>query len=198
MPNTSIQELINGGEQLGVEFKGAGSLKADKRLRAQVVRAILGMANRRDGGLVIVGLDAAPGRSSVPGIDPADLPSWDPDHVSDAVAPYADPSVRLEARHEAFAGKVLVVITVAEFEDVPVICKKAYDDVLEEGALYVRGRRKPETTRVRTQADMRDLVDLAVEKQLRSVIGMVERAGLRIGRDGPTDAEAFKRQAEDL
>ena len=45
-----------GYEQYGVEFKGPGA-RTERRLLAQVARAALGMANRADGGLVIIGVD---------------------------------------------------------------------------------------------------------------------------------------------
>lgn len=43
-------------ELQGVEFKGPGP-RSDKQLFAKVVRAVLGIANRRDGGLLIIGVD---------------------------------------------------------------------------------------------------------------------------------------------
>ncbi len=48
--------LHRGYETNGVEFKGPGK-RTDRAFLAQVVRAILGMANRRDGGLVIIGVE---------------------------------------------------------------------------------------------------------------------------------------------
>ncbi len=47
------QRLALGHETRGTEFKGPG-LQSDRRLVAQVVRAVLGMANRRDGGSSLV------------------------------------------------------------------------------------------------------------------------------------------------
>ncbi len=46
--------LALGYETNGVEFKGRGN-RTDSAFLAGVIRAILGMANRRDGGLVIIG-----------------------------------------------------------------------------------------------------------------------------------------------
>lgn len=49
--------------------------------------------------------------------------------------------------------------------------------MLRKGACYVRPRRKPETTEIPTQEDMRDLLDLAAEKRLRKNLERVSRAG---------------------
>ncbi|GAI18933.1 unnamed protein product, partial [marine sediment metagenome] len=43
----------------GIEFKGPG-LASDKHLFARVAKAVLGMANRRDGGRVIIGVECIP------------------------------------------------------------------------------------------------------------------------------------------
>lgn len=194
----SLAELIEGREQVGVEFKGPGPL-SNMQLRAQVVRAMLGLANHRDGGTLVLGVDAAPGRFCVEGLTHADAQSWDRDQLADAVAAYADPSVRFDVALECCEEKTLVVINVLEFDDVPVLCKKSWGDVLSEGALYVRGRRKPETTAVRTNADMRDVLDLAVEKRLRAYVGMAERSRVRLAAEPPShDSDAFDRQAGDL
>lgn len=193
-----LEELLAPGEQLGVEFKGPGPL-SDTRLRAQAVRAIMGLANRRDGGTLVIGVDAAPGRFDVRGLQPGELNSWDGDAVADAVAAYADPPPRTELTVKQHVGKTLVVISVAEFEDVPVLCRKSWGDVLAEGALYVRGRRKPETTPVRTHADMRDLLELAIEKRLRAYVATADRARLRLTTEAPSDVRAaFDRQAAEL
>ena len=51
--------LALGHETNGVEFKGRGS-RSDSAFLAGVIRAVLGMANRRDGGLVILGVESDP------------------------------------------------------------------------------------------------------------------------------------------
>ena len=84
-------------------------------MRAQVVRAVLGFANRRDGGAVVVGVDAAPGRLTALGVDAGDIASWHSDLVADAVAAHADPSVSITVRVEPYDSKSFVVNRVAEF-----------------------------------------------------------------------------------
>ena len=94
-----------------------------------------------------------------------------------------------------------MVIHVEEFADVPVLCKRAYDDVLRDGACYVRPRRKPETTDIPTYADMRDLLDLAIEKGVRRLLAQAQRAGLAVPPEitvVATDQELFDEQLGDL
>ena len=71
MTDEELAELIARGERPGVEFKNARSRK-DASFK-EIVRAVLGMANRRDGGLVIIGIedDGTP-----TGLTAAQIPSW--------------------------------------------------------------------------------------------------------------------------
>ena len=70
-----IMELRH--ELSGVEFKGPGPI-SNRRLVAQVIRAILGMSNRRDGGIVIIGVEDSGGALSPVGLMPSDLDGWTP------------------------------------------------------------------------------------------------------------------------
>ena len=191
-----IELLARGHEQRGIEFKRAGSRRDDKHLLAKVIRATISMANRRDGGLVIVGIDEDDNGIPVPvGISDDDLATWSHDEFADSLAEYADPSVDFEVEIVDYSSKKFLVIHVQEFSDIPVLCKKAYSDVLRAGACYVRTRRKPETVEIPTQTDMRDLLDLAIEKGVRKFIAQARAAGL--GSSDllpPSDNELFNQQ----
>lgn len=194
-----LAEIIAfGREQRHVEFKGPG-FRTDKQLLTKVIRAMIGMANRRDGGLVIIGVNEAEGRLNVVGLSERELATWKHDHLSDSVYAYSEPTVRFDTGHLTHASALLLVIEVHEFDDVPVLCKKSYADVLSEGGLYTRGRRKPETTLVRSVSDMRDLLDLATEKYLRRMLGTLKGAGIDLGKlVSPSDEERFSDQLGEL
>lgn len=61
------------------------------------------------------------------------------------------------------------------------ICRKGYPTnpypgqqaILRAGAIYVRTRRKPETSEPPGQTEMRELIELATEERLRSFLGTV-------------------------
>lgn len=56
MTDADFAHFMDLGHELrAVEFKSPGSL-LDNRLTAQVVKAVLGLANRRDGGNVMIGV----------------------------------------------------------------------------------------------------------------------------------------------
>lgn len=197
MTDQEFSEILAlGYERRGIEFKGPGSLK-DKQLRARVVRAVLGMTNRRDGGLVIIGVEDDRGSLKPVGLNAADLSTWKYDDIADAVAVYAEPSTNFELEFRDHGGLKFVVLHVYEFEDVPVLCKKDFPGVLRQGACYVRSRRKPETSDIPTQEDMRDLLDLATEKRLRRFAALARAAGLEIGGPtAPSDSDLFEQQVK--
>jgi predicted HTH transcriptional regulator len=190
--------LAAGHEQRGVEFKGPGP-RSDKRFFARVVRAVLGMANRRDGGLVIIGVEDDRGQLKGIGLTPSQLSTWKYDDVADALAVYADPSVSFDLETVQISPCSYIVLRVQEFEDVPVLCNREYLDIVRKGACYVRSRRKPETSEIPSQADMRDLIELATEKRLRRFVAEAQAAGLDIsGVAPPTDEERFENQGADV
>ena len=201
MTDEEFAQIISLAHEIrGVEFKGPGS-SSDRRLFAQVVKGVLGMANRRDGGRVVIGVEDLGNALNPIGLDAGQLATWNYDHVSDRVAAYADPGVAFDLEVKEYNGRSYVVIQVEEFADVPVLCKRAYGDVLRDGACYVRPRRKPETTEIPTYADMRDLLDLATEKGVRRLLAQAQRAGLAVPPDvvtTATDQERFDQQLGDL
>src|SRR5207249_4620551 len=112
------EQLLLLGEQRGVEFKAGGPL-TDSLLFARITPAVLAMANKRDGGRVLVGVDDA---GNPEGVAQADLETWIPDHFRDKLAVYADPFVSAEIEYIVIGGVTIVHIQVAEFEEIPVIC----------------------------------------------------------------------------
>lgn len=194
--------LAPGHELTGIEFKGPGSAK-DKHLFARVAKAVLGMANRLDGGRVVIGVGDDGGVLTPAGLSDSDRDTWKYDDVAAKLAEYADPSVKFELEFQHLDGKYYVVLRVSEFDDIPVLCKKPYPHVLRQGACYVRPRRKPETTEVPTQEDMRDLLDLAAVKRLRKYLEQVSQAGGIIvpfssSSPPPSAQQLFQEQLGDL
>ncbi len=63
-----------GYETRGTEFKGPGA-SSDTGFMAIVIRAVLGMSNRRDGGKIIVGVAEVGGTLNPVGLNESDLAS---------------------------------------------------------------------------------------------------------------------------
>jgi predicted HTH transcriptional regulator len=190
-----------------VEFKGAW-VRTDKLFLTRVVRAILGMANRRDGGLVIIGVEELT-RPEPVGLSDEQAESWlNYDDVSPSVNEYASPCVRFEPKLRTFWGKKFVFIRVHQFDDIPILCAKDYNEpgrpapVLRRGACYVRARHKPETSEIPSEEEMRELLELAIDIGVRKFVTRAQQAGLfptTLSMPArPSDEALFQRQIEEM
>jgi hypothetical protein len=137
--------------------------------------------------VIIVGITELADHSfEATGLTDAELASWNYDDIAAGFAAAADPRLAFDREDVVFDDKHFCVITVHEFEDIPVICRKDYNVqhqggdkiILRNGALYVRGRGKPETIEVPTQTEMRELLELAVDKGVQAFLARAGRVGL--------------------
>jgi predicted HTH transcriptional regulator len=199
MTESDLRDLLALGHEVpGVEFKGPGP-RAASSLFAKVARAALAMANRRGGGAIVIGVEDERGKIRPVGLNHKDLATWAYDVVGGALATYADPFVEFHLEAIICDGRNLVVITVEEFANIPVLCKKDYPGVLRAGACYVRRRGRIESSEIPTQAEMRELLDLAIEKGVRRFIQQAHRGGLSIDRAAAiSDQERFDRERDDF
>lgn len=202
MDDRSFEQLMRDasiGEMRNIEFKGPGAWSSSNfALRSKTIRAILGMANLRDRGYIVIGVDESSTRSPVfLGLSLEDRQSWNHDHVASVVANYADPGVDFLISPQKYDGVDLILITVEEFNDVPVICKQDYGNVLRKGACYVRPRGQVQTVEVPSQTEMRELIDIATAKALAHMLATVEEAdGKVVSRDSMDRRHSDLFQAE--
>jgi len=175
----------------------------DDNAKAKVVKAALAMANKRDGGIIIFGLTppVKAGPHTFDGMSDVDYASFNQDDVMARVNAHASPSIDLTVHHESdIGGKQCVVIEVREFADQPVICSKELvvekKTVLFRGRVYCRSRRMIESTEVISVEDMREIIELGVDKGLTRYLrrrGIADQVGGIVDND-----EKFRRQRGDL
>ena len=195
-----VELLALGYERRGVEFKGPGALGVQP-LTAKVIRAMLGMANRQDGGLVVIGVEDSDGKLNSVGVGQDELSTWKFDELAAKLAAYADPYVSFELEQHEHERRSYVLLAVQEFEEVPVLCRKQFDPVLRSGACYVRTRRIPETSEIPSQTEMRELLALATTKTLRKFLAQATAAGLLTpvaAAEQPSDADQYETELQDF
>ncbi|HYT05592.1 MAG TPA: ATP-binding protein [Gemmatimonadales bacterium] len=195
------QLLREGRESLGVEFKRSMTW-ADDATKAKVVKAALAIANKRDGGLLVFGMTSPvnAGPHTLDGMTRPDYESFNQDDVMSKVNAHASPSIDLTVHHVVVDGKECVAIEIREFADYPVICSNDLvvggTVVVVKGRMYCRSRRTIETTEVRTVEDLRDILEIAVDKGLNRYFrqrAIEDRVGKVVD-----DAERFRQQLEGL
>jgi predicted HTH transcriptional regulator len=194
MTEDELRELLEAGEETPRrEYKQSHPF-TDSAFQATLIRSILAMSNVRDGAHIIIGVEEQ-GNNYVPtGMRQEHVDTYDRDAIKDKVGEYADPYVDFSMDTGVYQGKTFLVITVREFDEVPVICKKDGRD-LARGAIYTRTRtRRPESARVSTHSDMRGIIELAVDKGMRRL----QRRGHTLAGGTPPARTLFDDQIRDL
>lgn len=120
------------------------------------------MANVRDGGIILIGVEDK--TFARQGLEDADAASYDIDIMRDQLSPFADPLVEFGVSFpKDRQGRVYAAIKVLSFREVPVICKRSDQKCsVRAGAIYYRNsNRRPESAPVSNYYDMRKIVTLA-------------------------------------
>jgi len=184
-------------ESRWLEVKGPGSRDNDHMV-AKVAHAALGLGNLRDGGHIVIGIDDKAIASLLPGLTDEQLASWVAhDDLARKLANYADPPLQFNvAAVELSTGAKVAVIEVFEFSDTPHFCAKDYGEVLKKGALYMRPRKVPETSVISSAVEMREVIELAIEKRLRAYVETAERANVVISAEAVTPSDGDRYDAE--
>ena len=192
MDHELIEIILHGSEERNIEYKSSLSWK-DANARAKLIKSILAMANIRDGGFIVVGVEEKGGHFEPAGVSDKDFHSYSQDKVSSDVATYADPFVELTVNRIQHEQKRFVIMQVEEFTELPVICKKDGPGGLRAGAIYTRTRRMFETAQVPSQTEMREIVENAVGKAVTRFRVLVSRAGV----EAPMNEKERSRQQFD-
>jgi hypothetical protein len=155
------KQVVERGESPNVDFKAATSWDGEDRVR--LAKAIVAMANTRDGGVLIIGVDddRQGGKPRLAGVTPDQRATFDPTKVSEFINSRFEPQIRLRIEKPVVDGCELVVVVVQEFTDEPLIC-------VGEGLCNGKMLFKPGDLLVRT-ASAQSMV--AGPKELRELLG---------------------------
>ncbi|SCZ86146.1 AlbA family DNA-binding domain-containing protein [Nitrosomonas mobilis] len=164
----------------------------------RLLKTIMGMANLRDGGLILIGVGEKGTTWELTGIDPAHLTTFDYDNIIDQLSKYASPQINMDiVLHDHDDGKRYLTFHVHQFNDSPVVCRKNSPndlkpkDQFSAGDVYVRPTiGKPQTVRVTDAARLHDLLELASEFRARRMLEVGKRVGLVPAESSKTKYEA--------
>jgi len=116
--------------------------------------------------------------------------------------------VSFDVESQEHRGKQFIVIRVYEFDEIPVLCRKDLhaprrrELVLRRGACYVRSHHKPETSEIPSEREMRELLELAIDKGLRKFVSRAREAGMTPPMEGTppriSEQAFFEKQIEDM
>ena len=173
-PDSFIQAIRQGRESQNVEYKQSGQWND---LKQKIIQPSLAMANVKDGGTVIIGMAQEGTTFSPVGMPDRDLVTFKADDIMAAINSYADPPIAVDWHIIDFEGKTLGVLVVHEFDQFPVLCRRDAKG-LDEGAFYFRSLRMPETAKVKSHFEMRDILDRAIDRGVKVFLQRAHRVGL--------------------
>jgi len=168
MSDEALLELVyHGREERNLEYKSSMSWQ-DTSTKAKIAKSAMAMANIPDGGAIVIGVVKKGETYDPRGMEQDHVSSFKQDDVMEHInQKYADPYVELTVRTVNKDNKQFIVVQVSEFGQLPIICKNDGLENLLRGAIFTRSRVKHETIQVRSQTEMREILDLAVDKEIR-------------------------------
>lgn len=157
MDTYEFESLVEGAsESASLDFKTA--MNWSKSL----IKDILAMSNIQDGGRIVVGISDDLNRV---GLSEEQIASFNEESIKDQVAEYADPYVSFNIKvAKDRNGLKYMVISVNEFDEIPIICRRDGEDI-KRGDIYYRSKSgRSASKRIANEYDMRDILDRAAVK----------------------------------
>lgn len=169
---------------------------------ASLAKDIVAFANSRDGGVLVVGkTETDPSQFELTGLTDDQADSFETTKVAAWINSRFSPPVRLICHRLAHDGKTFVIVSVSEFDDVPILCVKSYADpthpkklLLRENTIYVRNS-SAESAPLGSVEELRNLIGLATAKRGDQMLAMF--SSMLKGRPiapSPTDEERFEKE----
>jgi hypothetical protein len=154
----------------------------DNLTKYKLTKAILAMSNIEYGGKIILGIEQLNNSFVLEGMNPSDLLSFNYDEMSAFVSKFADPYVKFSMKiidNENNKEKKFLLLNVEPFVLTPVTCKKDSDpgdakSRLKKGVIYTRTTRIPESAEVSSVNELREIIDIAVDRGVRRFIQMAQ------------------------
>jgi predicted HTH transcriptional regulator len=171
----------------------------------KIMRTILAFSNKSGGGKIVLGIpqDNTSHEFIDTGMTDSDYSSFaDSDRIYQDAGNYGEPTPVVETVRTEYKGKKYVVINVLEFYASPVICKQELINegkrIIERGLIYIRTP-KPECKKVEHENEMRQVIDMAVNKEIvrfNERISLIKKVAYTENPDD--DNTKFEKEKEDF
>ena len=213
---TKADKIISGilespNESRTIEFKPSVSWPSDingvqqNNKIQEIIKSILAMSNTRDGGKIILGVekDSEEKKYLLKGMDENDLKTYDQDLIFEHVRNFGEPEPKFQVLNIKYGDKNFIVFAVQSFIFAPIICKNKRNlNQLENAAIYIRTD-KPETKRIAEPSEMREIIDLAIEKELDLFSVRIQRffktiSSVKVPKSTVTDENRFQEELKDI
>lgn len=170
-PEELIPFLLATSESSHIDAKGPTSWDDDVN-SAKLSKDIAAFANSTDGGVLVIGKsEKENGSFELVGLTEEQARSFETTKVANWVNSRFSPPIHLQCHRVEYESKLFIVITVKEFQDIPILCVKTFQDRhhpkkhhLSSRTIYVRTA-NAESAPLGTENQMRELIGLATKKR---------------------------------
>ena len=170
----------------------------------EIIKSILGMSNNRDGGKIILGVEKDNSdRYILKGMEKDHLNTFDQDLIFEHVRNFGEPEPQFQVLNIEYNSMNFIVFAIQSFTYAPVICKNKRNlSQLENAVIYIRTD-KPETKKVTEPWEMKELLDLAIEKELDLFSSRMQRffktmSNVKLLKAKKDDYKKFKDELKDI
>lgn len=195
------------GETRSIELKTSMPWN-DDATKFKIIKSIMALSNIRDGGRIILGVDECQnGKFDPKGMCLNHFESFTQDDLQDHIGKYIVPYAKVRVEKVSKGPLNYVVIHVGEFDRWPVLCGKVYDltnilgkdKIIKEGDILTRTKvHRFESSRVKAHIDMQEILDLAIEKGVKSFLEQARNTGILPQRYVKSDKDRFDEEIEGL
>lgn len=213
---TKADKIISGilespNESKSIEFKPSvawpkniNDIKQNEKVQ-EIIKSILAMSNNRDGGKIILGIEKSDEKNKylLKGMNDDDLETYDQDLIFEHVRNFGEPEPKLQILNIEYNNKNFIVFAVQTFIFAPIICINNKNlKKLESCAIYIRTD-KPETKKITKPYEMKELIDLAIEKELDLFSIKMQRffktmSSIKLLKSIKSDEDKFKEELKDI
>ncbi len=171
----------------------------------EIIISILGMSNIRDGGKIVLGVekDASGSQYTRKGMKDKDLQTYDQDLIFDHVRNFGEPEPKFQVLNVEYDNKNFIVFAVQSFVIAPIISKNNKNLKKLEHAIFYLRTDKPETKKVTDPSEMREIIDLAIEKELELFSTRMQRvfqsmAHVTVSKSTKEEKDKFAEELKDI
>jgi predicted HTH transcriptional regulator len=194
-----VKEAVEFGlESPTVEFKESQPFQV---LKYKLARTAQGMANNRDGGLIIIGFSER-GGNHPNGVDDAVAVTYDYDMVYEFVNGYATPAIEFQMLTVVVRETRYIAIQVPPLGRTPTICRKDTPSAVTRpgermaaGNIFVRTRDRIGTSPVTHAAMIDDLLQATASHRATELLHLLGTARLTLA---PSGRQQYDKEVEDL
>ena len=177
--DAKLKMLLQGvdREKRTLEFKDAFSWLDNHSLwlKEKTIKAILGMTNTPTGGNIVIGIKEDDSKQLIiKGMSKEEIESFaNFESIKGEVDAFSSCPIDFDIFQGEYNGKLFIVITVPEFEEMPAICKKngSYSSgkgdhkILYQHDIYVRAKKGHASTIKATEIELREIIRMAADKE---------------------------------